>query len=100
MNKFFTALGVFFAILLLLVAAGVGSIWAYQRYLAFTGAVVTAPQTRQEMPAGNAAQSEKTPAPIDDSLKCAVWDRARVMAESAAGKKRRRPHRLVLPRFV
>lgn len=103
MNKFFAALGVVFAILLLLIAAGLGSIWGYQKYLALTGApaAIAPAQTgetavsHRQREASEQTAATKMPepqqpapvsAPVDDSLRCAVWDRARLMAESAAGK--------------
>ena len=97
-NRFFATLGVIFAILLLLIAAGAGSIWAYQTYLAHF-APTTQEAGRQPPPPAPPAEPavpEKpiqpaiTPppaaAPADDTLRAAVWDRERVMSESAAGK--------------
>ena len=100
LNKFFAALGVIFAVLILLVASGVGSIWAYQKYLALSAPPVTArPEGRDERQPEPAAAKSEAPAPqpkndapsapapaSDDGLRCAVWDRPRLMAESAAGK--------------
>lgn len=96
-NRFFATLGVIFAILLLLIASGVSSIWAYQKYLAIISPTSqkqiqietssgSSPAPRvTEKPQQSDSASSPSEAEPDNAPHAFVWDRTRVMNESRAG---------------